>query len=177
MRTTVIPAQITTVEDKIAGNLNLAQIILLVVPVIWATVVYTIVPPVFKIAWFKVPIVLVAAALCTALALRIKGKVVISWLGVLLKYNMRPKYWVYNKNDAYLRDLYLPEFEKKKKLFNFSFKFHKAPKKKEIRIKAKDFGIKDLLALKDFIHNPNYQLSLKPDSKGGLYVYLREITK
>lgn len=177
MRTTVIPAQITTVEDKIAGSLNLAQIILLVVPVIWATVVYTIVPPIFKITWYKLPIVMVVAVFCVILSLRIKGKVVISWLGVLLRYNLRPKYWVYNKNDAYLRELYLPEFEKKKKFFNFNFKFNKAPKKKEIKIKAKDFGIKDLIALKDFIHNPNYQLSLKPDSKGGLYVYLREITK
>jgi len=176
MRTTVIPAQITTVEDKIAGNLNLAQIVLLVIPVIWATVVYTIVPPVFRLAWYKLPVAMVVLVICVALSLRIKGKVLINWLAVLLRYNLRPKYYIYNKNDAYLRELYMPEFEKKQRKF-FNFKFAKAPKKKEIKIKAKDFGLKDLIALKDFIHNPNYQLSLKPDSKGGLYVYLREVHK
>jgi len=29
MRTTIIPAQITTVEDKIAGSLNMTQILIL----------------------------------------------------------------------------------------------------------------------------------------------------
>lgn len=177
MRTTVIPAQITTVEDKIAGSLNLSQIVLLVIPVIWATVVYSIVPPTFHVTLLKLPIVMVVTILCLVLSLRIKGKVVINWVGVLLRYNLRPKYWVYNKNEAYLRDLYLPEVEKKKKFLNLNFKFAKTTKRKEIKIKAKDFGIKDLMALKDFLHNPNYQLSLKPDSKGGLYVYLREIAK
>jgi hypothetical protein len=37
MRTRVIPAQITTVEDRIAGNLNLTQILLLMIPVILGT--------------------------------------------------------------------------------------------------------------------------------------------
>ena len=42
MRTTVIPAQITTVEDKIAGSLNLTQILILMIPVFWATIVYAV---------------------------------------------------------------------------------------------------------------------------------------
>jgi len=33
MRTRVIPAQITTVEDKIVGNLNLMQMAILMVPI------------------------------------------------------------------------------------------------------------------------------------------------
>jgi hypothetical protein len=41
MRTTVIPAQITTVEDRIAANLNLTQIILLLASLFVATFIGT----------------------------------------------------------------------------------------------------------------------------------------
>lgn len=172
MRTTVIPAQITTVEDKIAGSLNLTQILLLMVPVFWITIVYTLLPPAMRLAWYKLPLVVTVTFLSVILSLRVKGKVVISWLWVLVRYNLRPKYYLFNKNDSYLRDLYLPEPEKR------SYRiFKKAEKKKEIKIRTSSFGIKELLALRGFINKPNYSLSLKPDKKGGLYVALEQIQK
>ena len=33
MKTTVVPAQVTTVEDKIAGNLSFVQIIILIITI------------------------------------------------------------------------------------------------------------------------------------------------
>lgn len=176
MRTTVIPAQITTVEDRIAGNLNLTQIILLMIPVIFITIVFAVFPPKLHIALYKFPIVILISAICVILSLRIKGKVVLNWLSVLVNYNLRPKYYVYDKNDSYLRNLYLPEQEKKQNTL-FSFKFKKTEKKKEINIDAKHFGIKELMELRPFINNPNYVLSLKPGRKGGLYVHLEQIKK
>jgi len=80
MRTTVIPAQITTVEDKIAGNLNITQILILMVPVFWTTIVYTLFSPVMRLAWYKIPLVIVVLFLCLILSLRIKGKVLVEWL-------------------------------------------------------------------------------------------------
>ncbi len=174
MRTTIIPAQITTVEDKIAGNLNLAQIILLLVPILWATAVYTILPPVFKFSIYKLPLTFTVLIICLILALRIKGKIVLNWLTVLLNYNLRPRYYVFNKNDTYLREMNLPELEKKKSWL-FNFKFSKKDVKKEIKIAAKSFDLKDLAILKDFLYNPDYSISLKPNSKGGLYVTLQQI--
>jgi len=58
MRTTIIPAQITTIEDKIAGSLNFSQILLLMAPVLWGTLVYTLFSPVMKIAPYKIGLVL-----------------------------------------------------------------------------------------------------------------------
>lgn len=165
MRTTVIPAQITTVEDRIAGSLNLTQIILLMIPVIFTTIVFAVLPPKLHIALYKFPIVIVISAICTGLALRIKGKVVLNWLLVVLRFNLRPKYYVYNKNDTYLRDLYLPDFATKQKRAE-----RKAKKEVEIKIPASSFGLDELMALRAFIKNPNYSTSLKPDGKGGLYV-------
>ena len=171
MRTTVIPAQITTVEDKIAGSLNLTQIFILMVPVFWTTLVYAIFPPFMKLAWYKLPMVLVVLVLCLILALRIKGKIVASWILVLMRYNLRPKYYLFNKNDTYLRDIYLPELKSK------HLDIKKAEMKTEVKVSANSFGIKELIGLRKFINNPDYTLSLKPDKRGGLYVALEQIQR
>ncbi len=164
MRTTVIPAQITTVEDKIAGNLNLTQVFILMVPVFFGTAVYVLFPPFFHFAIYKIAVISAVTLVSLLLSLRIKGKVAANWLIVLLTYNLRPKYYVFNKNEAYLREVYLPEA---------SLKAHKkAISKKDA--KATNFS-KDLTRLQKYIKNPKYALTLKPNKKGGVYVALNEI--
>ncbi len=59
MKTQVIPAQITTIEDKIAGNFSLTQILLLMFPVFWAAAVYTLLSPSLQLAWYKLPVILI----------------------------------------------------------------------------------------------------------------------
>ena len=108
MRTTVIPAQITTVEDKIAGSLNLTQLMLLMVPVFWTTIVYTLFTPMMHVVWYKLPLVLVVLIISLSLAIRINGVVVFNWLFVILNYKLRPKLYVFNKNDSYLKEIDLP---------------------------------------------------------------------
>lgn len=105
MRSTIIPAQITTVEDKIAGNLNFTQIILLISPFIWTTFIYAFLTPQMQLAAYKYPLIILAILLCVALALRIKGKVVIEWLAVLARYRLRPKYYVFRKSDVFNREV------------------------------------------------------------------------
>ncbi len=168
MRTTVIPAQITTVEDKIVGSLTLSQIFILLIPVLWTTLVFGVLPPTTHLAWYKIPLILFVLVACLILSLRIKGKVVINWLVVILQYNLRPQYYLFDKNDTYLRDIEVVEKVVQQK---------PVAVKKEIAIAAKKFTIKDLKELEKFIHNPNYTFSLKPDKKGGLYVAVAQIQK
>src|SRR3989344_8530921 len=99
MRSQPIPAQITTVEDKIAGNLNLTQIILLMVPVFFTTAAYAVFPPQMHLAVYKFPLVLIVLFVSLILSMRIKGKVVLNWLVILIQYNVRPRYYLFNKND------------------------------------------------------------------------------
>ncbi len=171
MRTTVVPAQITTVEDKIAGNLNLTQIFLLMIPVIWGTIVYTLFPPALHLAWYKLPLLFIVLLLSLALALRIKNKVVLHWVIILLRYNTRPKYYLFNKNDAHLRIMDFPVFEKVQRNF-----LKKAPAKQEKSLTS-SFGIKDLIQLEKFIANPKYSFSLKSARKGGLHVAFEQVQK
>lgn len=172
MRTTVIPAQITTIEDKIAGNLNLTQILILMVPVFWTTIVYTVFTPTMRLAWYKLPLIVIVLFVSLVLSLRIKGKVIIEWLFVLFRYFLRPKYYVLNKNDAYLRVLDLPVFEKKPN------KFFKLKLVKKVMVPAlPKLNIADFVKLETAIANPRYTVSFKTGKKGGINVAFEQIKK
>ncbi|MDO8658755.1 MAG: hypothetical protein Q7K55_08490, partial [Candidatus Levybacteria bacterium] len=104
--------------------------------------------------------------------LRIKEKVVLNWLIVLLRFNIRPKYYVFNKNDSYLRTLDLPVFEKKpNRLFN------KVKVTKKVEVGIPSFGVRDMVALENYIQNKNISLSFKSNKKGGLNVAFEQIKK
>lgn len=109
MRTTIIPAQITTVEDKIAGSLNMTQILILMFPVLWTALVYILFIPTMKLAPYKLGLIGIVILICLVLVIRIKDKIVAEWLGVVLRYQFRPKYWLYNKNDITNRIIDVPD--------------------------------------------------------------------
>ena len=108
MRTTIIPAQITTVEDKVAGSLNMTQVLILMTPILWTAIVYILLMPSMKLTSLKLVLIIISTTISGILALRIKDKIVAEWLGVLLKYRLRPKYWLYNKNDITNRIIDIP---------------------------------------------------------------------
>lgn len=109
MRTTIIPAQITTVEDKIAGSLNMTQILILMFPVLWTALIYILFAPTMKLVPYKLGLIGVVIMICLILVIRIKDKIVAEWLGVVLRYQFRPKYWLYNKNDIANRIIDVPD--------------------------------------------------------------------
>jgi len=109
MRTTIIPAQITTVEDKIAGSLNMTQILILMFPVLWTALIYILFAPAMKFVPYKLGLIGVVIMACLILVIRIKDKIVAEWLGVVLRYQFRPKYWLYNKNDIANRIIDIPD--------------------------------------------------------------------
>jgi hypothetical protein len=105
MRTTIVPAQITTVEDRIAGRLGLSQLLLLISPIFGGSAVFVVLPPFFSYAAYKVVLIVCVAALSALLAIRIKGKILLFWAIVLLRYNARPKYFIFNANSLYSREI------------------------------------------------------------------------
>lgn len=172
MRTTIIPAQITTVEDTIAGNLNLTQILILMVPIFWTALVYTLLPKAMHLGWYKILLILFVLFACLILSLRIQGKVVVHWLIILLTYNLRPKYYLLNKNDSYMRTLHLPVFEKKP--FTL-FKLKKV--KQETKQIDPVFSISKFVMFENFLNSSKYSISYKTGRRGGINVAFREIQK
>ena len=144
MRTTIIPAQITTVEDKIAGSLNMTQILILLFPVLWTALIYVLVYPVMKLSAFKLTLILLITLLCVILILRIKDKIIAEWLGVLLKYWLRPKYYLFNKNDLITRTVDIPDLPAELVTTNNAVKTL-------VKTKSTDVKLADLIKLEKFI--------------------------
>jgi hypothetical protein len=103
MRTTIVPAQVTTVEDKITGNLSVLQLLLLTLPVFVSGILFITLPPFFGYAVYKIVVLVCFVVMCASLAVRIKGKIILQWLILLLRFNLRPRYYIFDVNDAYLR--------------------------------------------------------------------------
>lgn len=158
MRTTIIPAQITTVEDKIAGSLNMTQILILMAPIFWTAIIYILLVPSMKLTSLKLLLIIISTATSGILALRIKDKIVAEWLGVLFKYRARPKYYLFNKNDLTNRTLDIPDLPVEQVVVKKSVK-------KIIKSQNRDLDILDQVKLEHLISSGkvalHYDLSKK----------------
>ncbi len=167
MKVTVVPAQVTTVEDRIAGNLGLSQLMLLAAPVFGGSALFVVLPPFFHSAIYKLVVVAALFFVCGLLAIRIKGKIVLFWLVVLLRYNLRPRYFIFNKHSLHGREDYhstaIVEPEQPQKM---------APKPKH----AFSLSTADIVKLQNILENPAANLSFET-KKGNLYVRITEINQ
>ncbi len=104
MRISIVPAQITTVEDTIAGNISVQQAVLLGVPILIGFIIALVFPPSGQFVAYKIAIVIGLFIICGSLAIRIKDRIIAQWLKLFAVYCSRPLYYVYDKNSTYLRD-------------------------------------------------------------------------
>lgn len=167
MKTTVVPAQITTVEDKIAGSLTFQQIILLVMSLIIGTAIYLLVPPKLHVSAIKAALMLIQFALLGILAIRISGKILAEWLVVYLRYSLRPRVYIFKKSDLAQREVILPIFERAKKESAITIKSAAKQKKRQLP--------ESNLDLKNWLSKPDSSLSVKPAKKGGLDVVFQKL--
>lgn len=166
MKTTVVPAQVTTVEDRVAGNLGVSQLFLLTIPVFVGSALYVLLPPFFSYAVYKVVIILCLLVLALILAVRIKGKIVLQWLIIVIRYNLRPRYVVFDKNDSYLRDIKTPA-ETTETLAVTSLQESTTPSSTPL--------IAEIIQAEQTINNPEANLRIKINRKGKLSVHLSEV--
>ena len=89
----LIPIEVLRVEDKIFGPLNFAQIGLLALPLA-AAVILLFLPPVGKLPFFKMTVIVLVFAISGFLAMRIHERLIIHWLILIGRYNCRPKAYI-----------------------------------------------------------------------------------
>lgn len=116
MRTTIIPAQVTTVEDTIAGDLTLTQILLLLAPVLVSTAIYTVLPQPLAFTAYKIPLMIFFSLIFFVLSLKIKGRLVLNWLVTLTAYALRPHLYLYDKNTPFAREPVIAPAKKKRRI-------------------------------------------------------------
>lgn len=170
MKSTVVPAQITTVEDKIMGNLTLQQMVLLATPVFINFVLFALLPSSMHISAYKVVLMTIVACICTLLAVRIKGKILLVWLVTITRYNTRARYYVFNKNDLYMRDMPASAQPIKQEVLAEALK-------DEPVVKIPSLSINDLAKLESILANPAAKLSFKLHKKRGLHVSITEVER
>ena len=104
MKRSIVPAQVTTVEDRLVGGLTPHQLALLIGPFCFGFIAFAVMPPNFHLVLYKLVMVLILESIGAVLSIRIKGKILLLWIVTVARYNGRPRYYKYNKNDLFLRD-------------------------------------------------------------------------
>lgn len=167
MKQTVVPAQVTTVEDRIVGNLGISQMILLALPIFAAGIVFTALPPALHIALYKLLFLVPFTALCATLAVRVRGKLILFWIIVRVRYNLRPQYYIFNKNTTANRELY------------DSIKSAELPEDKpeKVKVHRRHSTLTSIETIRTFaaMDNPAAKLAFTTDKKGKLYVRITEV--
>lgn len=167
MKTTVVPAQITTVEDRIAGSLTLPQIVLMVMAMVIGSVIYAVVMPKMHLGNIKLTLIIIEAMFFCGLALRFNGKILGEWLVVYLRFKSRPRRYVFTKNDSIHREVI---FEKEAR--------DEQGQEQDQSVLAKETGkpltLLEELNIEKIFDNDSLSISFKPSKKGGLDVLLKK---
>lgn len=166
MKITVVPAQVTTVEDRIMGSLGFSQMMLLVAPVFVSAILFAALPPAMGSSPYKYILMAAVSTFCALLAIRIKGKIVAQWLGTILKYQLRPKYYLFNKNVTLYREDYSSHKEQVQATEN-----ERARKVRKLKPKLNMYETAKVLAA---IEHPEAKLRFET-RRGGLHVRLTEV--
>lgn len=168
MKSTIVPAQITTVEDKIAGSLSMSQLVLLCMPIFIDGVLYILFPPGLKFVLYKVILCIGIALICASMAVRVKGKILLLWAIVILRYNLRPRYYLFDKNDTYLRST-----QELHEVLETEVVPDAAPATADTKVIVVD--PLNVAHIQHLLLDRRAELEIKPTKKGGFRVTLTEV--
>lgn len=166
MKLTVVPAQVTTVEDRIMGSLGFSQMLLLVCPVFISAALFAGLPPFMGGAGYKYVLMGTLTLVCCILAIRIKGKIIALWLVTILRYNLRPKFYLFNKNTTLHREAYALHYEETPVESADAAKKH---------VHIPKLALPETARVLAALENPASKLRFETTKKGGVYVRLAEI--
>lgn len=167
MKATIVPAEVTSVEDKITANLSMSQLILFAMPMFMGALMYWILPPSMDYSPYKLVVIGLITVISFILAIRINGKIVLLWIITISRYNRRPKLYLFDKRTVYAREDY-PEVKQEVR--------HKAATKKQ-----SDFSVQPKLSIResDFVYStlndPIKRLNFETNKKGELNVRITEV--
>lgn len=168
MKTTIVPAQITTVEDRIAGNFTFAQIVILIIPLLIGTAVYVIAPPKLHFGVTKFIFIGLQYLFFGGLAIRLRGKIIADWLIIYLRFLFRPRKYIFTKNDLIAREAIFQSTKSKKVLKR---------QVKQNRIPYENLAPQEQIQINRLLENPKLTFSVKLAKKGGIDVSLKNIKR
>lgn len=166
MKTTVVPAQITSVEDRVSAHLSFKQLILMIIPVFLSAAIFVFLPPFLMYRNYKLAICLVFVSICLTLAVRIKQRLIIEWIQVLKQYNLRPRFYVYSKRTMIGRShIDISPVVSPEAVVEVEASESLPPEHKQ----------DDVVNFESIVDNPLANFHFSRSKKGGLRVHLKEI--
>lgn len=161
MRTAVLPAQITSVEDRITANLSLKQVILIVIPIVITGFIYFAFPPINHLSLYKIIFSFLLLLVFLTLSYRINGKIILELLITRGRYERRPKIYVYQKGFSHVNT----------EVDNTSLKLRfKISKRHSIKPSEVKVNYAQIAQLQSLAQEKNVKMVFKPGKKGGLNV-------
>jgi hypothetical protein len=164
MKYCAIPAQITSVEDKIVGNFSFKQIILLSLPLFLSALIYFLLPPFSKFEIYKIIIFLPCSLFMSVLSVRLKGQILLDWLILRFRYEIRPSIYI-NRTTDYFDNLTNDNKEVKHLSDEVKIQRHK--------FTSSFFKINQLTTKSKYIFNYDSRAIYKVSRKGSLDVYIK----
>jgi hypothetical protein len=166
MRVAIVPAQITTVEDKIFSNISVKQGMLLGTPVLVGFCEALMLQPYGRMVPYKIALSIVALVVCGILAIRIQDRIIWQWLTILTRYCMRPECIVYDKNTMYMRGGHIQQFDESEP---------KAITVKSVTKHTRRIPQQEFIRLEQLARDSRAKLRFEVDKKGELNVHFTEI--
>lgn len=163
MKTTVVPAQITSVEDRIAGNFTFTQVLLLIAALLVGTGIYVGIAPRTDLTILKTILVVTQFFFFGGLAIRINGKIVAQWLVTYIRFHSRPRFYVFTKNDVTNREIIAPEVEPEELAIATTSKLETV---------RPTLSFDEQMRVDQLLDNPSLTLSFELAKKGGIDVSL-----
>lgn len=164
MKISRVPAQITTVEDKLVGNFSMQQAVLLGIPIVIGFIAVIILPPFNEVVLYKKVIIGISVVACGLLAVRVKGRIAAGWLRLFMIYSARPQYYVYDKNSSYLRETNVSEPNSEEPAISIP---------KQVRY-ASAIPPREFMRLKQFATDTQAGMKFRVGRKGELNVHITE---
>lgn len=94
MKISIVPAEMTSIRDRIIGNLNMSQVILLALPLVVVIVIYIFAPPFSKLSFLKIVIGTLLMLINGILSINIEGKLILEHLRILISFFNRPRIYL-----------------------------------------------------------------------------------
>ncbi len=95
MRSTLVPAQITTLEDRITANLSMRQILIFIFVIFSNLFIFCLLPPFLRLDPIKIALSLFFSIQLLILAIRVKGHLILDHLLLIARYRFRPRIYLH----------------------------------------------------------------------------------
>jgi hypothetical protein len=170
MRVSVVPAQVTTVEDRIIGCLGFMQILILVSAILCGAGVFVVLPPMMGEAWYKYGIIAAVLTVGSILSIRVRGVILAHWVSIIVRYNQRPMYYVADKNTT----AYRQRDKDKDKDDQAHISAHASPRTVS-RHQLVHLDASARAKARAVIDDPAAHIRIATDTKGGVHVRITQV--